>query len=99
MTRRKKALQTYLVVGITTKGKTVDSEGRNLKQGYCAACRTDVKPMGVEYGGGTPQRYDGISEWVCPHCGRREGRWTGRVLTGLDTEPRFGGDHATYTDT
>jgi hypothetical protein len=47
--------------------------------------------IGVEYDYTSPESYDGISEWVCPDCGRREGRWTGRVLTGTDVEPRFGG--------
>lgn len=38
--------------------------------------------IGVEYPGG----YDGVSEWVCPDCGRREGRFSGKVLTGDDKE-------------
>lgn len=42
--------------------------------------------IGVEYAGG----YDGISEWQCPDCGYREGRWTGNTLTGDEVEPRFG---------
>ena len=37
---------------------------------------------GVEYQGG----FDGVSEWVCPDCGRREGRWSGRVLADGETE-------------
>jgi hypothetical protein len=43
--------------------------------------------IGVEYQG----RYDGISEWVCPDCGRREGRWSGKVLGEGETEERYGG--------
>lgn len=45
------------------------------------------KVVGVEYAGG----FDGISEWMCPVCGRREGRWTGKVLGEGETEPRYGG--------
>jgi hypothetical protein len=40
--------------------------------------------IGVEYQGG----YDGVSEWVCPDCGCREGRWSGKVLTGDEKEGR-----------
>jgi hypothetical protein len=43
--------------------------------------------IGVEYQFG----YDGISEWNCPGCGYREGRWTGRELQEGETEPRYGG--------
>lgn len=32
--------------------------------------------IGVEYQGG----FDGVSEWRCPDCGRREGRFSGKVL-------------------
>lgn len=47
--------------------------------------------IGVEYGYGHPHRYDGVSEWRCPDCGYREGRWTGRPLREGESEPRFGG--------
>lgn len=43
--------------------------------------------IGIEYQGG----YDGVSEWRCPDCGRREGRWSGKVLQDGETEPRYGG--------
>lgn len=43
--------------------------------------------IGVEYEHG----YDGVSEWRCPDCGYREGRWTGRALQAGETEPRYGG--------
>ena len=42
--------------------------------------------IGVEYEGG----YDGISEWNCPDCGYREGRWSGRELVGDEREARYG---------
>jgi hypothetical protein len=38
--------------------------------------------IGVEYQGG----YDGVSEWRCPDCGRREGRFSGKVLEDGETE-------------
>jgi hypothetical protein len=47
--------------------------------------------IGVEYSHGSPQRYDGVSEYMCPSCGRREGRWTGKVLAEGEEELRFGG--------
>ncbi len=43
--------------------------------------------IGVEYLGG----YDGVSEWLCPDCGVRVGRWSGRVLSDGETEQRYGG--------
>lgn len=74
----------------------------NMKRGlcddYCADCnetkrykgedgREYSRVIGVEYQGG----YDGVSEWICPDCGRREGRWTGKVLGEGEIEPRYGG--------
>jgi hypothetical protein len=72
---------------------------RGLCDDYCAGCNETKRyvseldgkeysrVIGVEYQGG----YDGISEWVCPDCGRREGRWSGKVLEDGETEPRYGG--------
>lgn len=61
-----------------------------LVDGYCRRCDQAVMPLGCEYDHTSPEHYDGISEWACPRCGRREGRWTGSVLTDGATEPRFG---------
>lgn len=36
--------------------------------------------IGVEYGYGHPDHYDGVSEWNCPDCGCRWGRFSGRIL-------------------
>lgn len=47
--------------------------------------------MGIEYGYASPERYDGISEWQCPHCRIREGRWTHKRLADDEAEKRFGG--------
>ncbi len=46
---------------------------------------------GVEYRG-TPEDWDGISEWVCETCGRRWGRWTQRELNDGEIEKRYGGN-------
>jgi hypothetical protein len=67
----------------------------------CPRCHTDLgheidgktysNVIGVQYANG-PERYDGVSEWRCPVCGYREGRWSGRELGPGEIEPRFGGE-------
>jgi len=42
---------------------------------------------GLEYWYDHPFRYDGVSEWCCPHG--RVGRWCGQELHGNEVEPRF----------
>lgn len=61
-----------------------------LADGYCSACDRTVMVIGVEYSWDHPEHFDGVSEWRCPRCGRREGRFTGKVLTEGATEPRYG---------
>lgn len=61
-----------------------------LVDGYCAGCEHTVMALAHQYGYDHPEHYDGTSEYQCPRCGRREGRWTGAVLTLGGTEPRFG---------
>jgi hypothetical protein len=65
-----------------------------LADGYCRRCDRTVLPIGVCYEGDHPEAaQDGVSvvsEWTCPRCGRREGRWTGAVLTGGASEPLNG---------
>lgn len=49
------------------------------------------QPMvAIEYGYPHPAQYDGVSEYRCLVCGARIGRWSGRVLEGLDYERRYG---------
>lgn len=48
------------------------------------------RKIGVQYAYPHPEMYDGVSEWVCGDCGRRVGRWSGRVLIGEDYELRYG---------
>jgi len=66
-----------------------------IKQEFCAKCHnTDPnKTTGVEYAYGSPDRYDGVSEWRCAVCHARTGRWSGKVLTGGEKERRFGVDY------
>lgn len=62
-------------------------------------CDNGCAPViGVEYGGMDPYHYDGVSEWRCPVCGRRTGRFCGNVLRPGEAEPRYceGGPHPTY---
>ncbi len=56
----------------------------------CPACSFVGLMHAIEYAYTDPNRYDGISEWRCPDCGTRIGRWTGRVLTEGMSEPPFG---------
>lgn len=53
----------------------------------CPHCQ--IQMIAVEYRG-TSEDYDGISEFTCPTCGRRYGRWTGRELKPDELEPRYG---------
>ena len=48
------------------------------------------KCIGVEYAYGSPEHYDGISEWECLACGTRVGRWSGKKLEEGVLEKRFG---------
>jgi len=61
-----------------------------LADGYCARCDQTVMVLACEYPYESPEHYDGVSEYQCPRCGRREGRWTGNVLTDGASEPRLG---------
>jgi hypothetical protein len=47
--------------------------------------------IGCEYTYDNPNRYDGVSEWRCPDCDYREGRWSGKELKGAEFEKRHGG--------
>lgn len=45
--------------------------------------------IGVQYSYPNPEHYDGVSEWNCPHCGVRWGRWSGKILGEGESEKRF----------
>lgn len=66
-----------------------------LRDGYCRRCDMTVTTFAVQYPYDHPEHYDGTSEYQCGRCGRREGRWSGKVLTSngkgdTSSEPRFG---------
>lgn len=63
--------------------------GKMRNGDFCPECGPQ-NMGGLEYAYGSPERYDGVSEWVCPKCRLRIGRWSGRVLTGDMVEPRWG---------
>ncbi len=56
----------------------------------CPKCKSK-NIIGIEYMAGTPQDYDGISEWQCQDCGYRQGRWSGLELKEGFIERKFGG--------
>jgi len=55
----------------------------------CPECSKQM--IGVEYWYGHPQRYDGISEWLCEGCTIRIGRWSKKRLADGESEIRYGG--------
>lgn len=61
-----------------------------LADDFCGRCNKKVTALACEYPHDHPEHYDGTSEFRCLRCGRREGRWTGAVLTAGASEPRFG---------
>jgi hypothetical protein len=69
------------------RGAAIPEEHRQHYGGATHGSRV----IGVEYAYGSPHRYDGVSEWRCPDCGYREGRWSGKALAEGESEPRFGG--------
>jgi hypothetical protein len=82
------------------KPKTIEVKEGDRGQTICPVCGKDM--IGVEYSYDSPERYDGISEWVCVDgkvlgnyagdgCGLRVGRWSHKILKGKDIEYRFGG--------
>jgi hypothetical protein len=60
-----------------------------MKRLICPECE-GTEFTGVEYAHPHPERYDGVSEWVCNDCLARFGRWTRRRLHGDEIEYRFG---------
>jgi len=68
-------------------GKPIPKEHQELYGGHAYFKRG---PIGIEYGYGAGEQYDGISEWECPDCHARWGRWTGQELQPEEIESRFG---------
>lgn len=50
------------------------------------------RAMGVEYRYCTTERFDGIGEYICPDCGARIGRWSGKELPPGYYERPYGGE-------
>ena len=75
---------------------------RYIDDDVCPHCNAELKYelgghiytrlMGIEYIWGSKEHYDGVSEWMCPFCNVRWGRWTGKILKDGEIEPRFGGE-------
>lgn len=53
-------------------------------------CCDNPNLLMIEYGYPHPESYDGISEYTCQSCSYRQGRWSGKELTGDDYENRYG---------
>lgn len=60
----------------------------NYKQKLDCPCPEDQMIL-MQYQG-TDQDYDGISEVKCLECGKRVGRWSGKVLAEGELEVRYG---------
>ena len=68
--------------------KDAENNDSNLREenGVCPTC--NIEMTAVEYGYPCPQRWDGFSEYYCQTCDIRIGRWSGKVLTGDELEPK-----------
>ena len=75
------------VCAFSFQGKEIAEEHRESYYGGKTHYSTLVA---IEYPYGHPQRYDGVSEYMCPNCKTRWGRWTGNILGENESEPRFG---------
>ena len=53
----------------------------------CPKCNQVM--IGIEYPMTHHNYYDGISEWHGVECNYRVGRWSGRELSGYDTEDKM----------
>lgn len=69
------------------KLQTAEKVLGKVKQDLCS----HESKINIQYRG-TDQDYDGVSEIKCQLCGRRWGRWSGKVLKENELEKRFGGE-------
>jgi hypothetical protein len=72
--------------GADWKDKPIPKKDRHFYDGHYYS-----RLIGVEYSYSSPEQYDGVSEWLCPDCAARFGRWTGKLLAEGEEEKRFGG--------
>ncbi len=61
----------------------------NPEKQTCPLCKS-VDYIAVEYDYLNPNRYDGISEFICNTCKTRWGRWSGKILSDGEWEGRWG---------
>lgn len=59
-----------------------------MEKEKCKKCGSE-NIIHIEYGYGSPERYDGVSEINCKDCGVRIGRWSGKELAKGEVEKRF----------
>ena len=75
------------VCNITWVGEPIPADIRDQYEKATDYFITNV--VGIEYQG-TPEDYDGVSEYRCLGCETRWGAWTGKVLGEGELEPRGG---------
>jgi transposase-like protein len=56
----------------------------------CGSTNIIMMEYGLPYNQDTA--YDGVSEFRCQDCKRREGRWSGKELEDDEMERRWGGE-------
>lgn len=71
--------------GMSWRGKPIPKKWGDM---YSSTHYSRV--LGIEYEYSHPARYDGVSEYQCPDCKARFGRWTGKQLAEDEWEPRLG---------
>lgn len=70
--------------------------GKTEPKGHNAHCWIEgrrgpfYRLIGVQYPYDDAEYYDGISEYRCPSCGTRWGRWTGTKIADGHIESRYG---------
>lgn len=76
------------------QGDICEGCGADLRYEYTdsqGTTKTYSRAIGVQYSYDSPEHYDGVSEWRCPDCKLRIGRWSGKRLADGEPELRFGG--------
>lgn len=70
--------------GADLTGAEIPEQHRHMYGGRTHFSRV----IGIEYSYDHSERYDGVSEWNCPECGFREGRFSGKPLGEGEFESR-----------
>lgn len=74
--------------GVSWLGKPIPQE--YIDKGYYGPATHYRREIGIEYTYSHPDHYDGVSEWLCPDCNARFGRWSSKVLQDGEFEPKWG---------